>query len=102
MPVFLYPLHGRGETIVFHLVAEQNIHGSIEKVRHFHNEIKLRDGQLRFPFVYRSDRHAQHLGKLLLSELLLLSEGTNVFRKPYLHIVISFSLICMNYSIGLL
>ena len=61
IPVFLQPRETDLQPIVAHLIAEQHIHGGVEKIRKLHDHRQLRLRKPRLPFVDRTDRHAQHL-----------------------------------------
>ena len=91
--ILLDPFLDGGKTVVLRLVAQQDVHGSIEEVRHFHDQPQLRDRHARLPLVDGARRDAQHLGKLLLGQAALLSQGADVFGKLQFHIAFSFFLV---------
>ena len=80
------PLHGCFQAVVLDLIAKQNIHGSVEKVRHFHNQFQIGNRQLCLPLVNRSGRYAKHLGELLLCQRPFLPEHTDVLRELHFHV----------------
>ena len=86
IPVFLQPRETDLQPIVAHLIAEQHIHGGVEKIRKLHDHRQLRLRKPRLPFVDRTDRHAQHLRQLFLGQSPLLAEFPYVLRQFCYHI----------------
>ena len=81
------------DPVVLHPVAQQRVHGDVEKVCHFHQQPQFRHGLARFPFVDRPGGDAQDLRQLLLGIAPLLPEAADVFCKGQLHAPASFALL---------
>ena len=91
--VFTQALFHRLKAVVVHPIAQKRVHRSVEEIRHPYEQQYVRHVQPRFPFVYRADGHAEHLGKLLLRQPPFLAQRADIARKSDLHPLFSFAFI---------
>ena len=73
------------KTAVLQLPAQKCIHGDVKEIGDAHQCFNFRHGCAGFPFGYSADGYAQSLCELFLSEILLLSQSSDIFGKMQFH-----------------